>query len=301
LYICLICTRFERPTFSLDRGFWVMHARAAWPLLIIAIVSTTEGSVDALMLSRNGNTVAVGTYGAATALLSALLIIPGAIRQIILPIMAERYKSEPARAYEVYVHTQRFLLITTLFASTTLVLIADKLLPMLYNHQFHETIQVFQIVLWSFVFISLTIPNGRLLLVVGQQAIAVPIQFASMVLNVALNLLLQPRLGPQGAALARCGSTGLAFVLTLWYVQRHIHHWNLRAALAGPVGAALALALTSVSLRWIGLNWVLALICGWLVYGIALVAFGGISAGEWRALRGFVRRDPAQPDMRGLL
>lgn len=298
LFLGLICARFELPAFSFDRAFWLVQMRAEIPLLLIGIMLTVEGSLDALLLSRSGDPLHIGVFAAAAAVLNALLLFPQVLRQVILPLMTSAYKAAQQQAYEIYLHSQRFLLIIGLAIAVSLMLTADISLPKLYHDHFLATIPVFQIIIWSFVFTLLAVPNGRLMLVVGRQSASVPIQLVAMLLNVALNFILQPTLDARGAAWARVASTGLALALSVYYVQRHIYRWNMLPIFAAPLGAAAAFALTVVSLRWWGTHWLLALAAGWLVYGAVLYALRGISAAELRGMLTLVRRSADQRIMK---
>jgi O-antigen/teichoic acid export membrane protein len=298
-YLWLIQKSFGWPRCSFDRAFWMVNARAELPLLLIALMSTVEGSFDALLLSRSGNAVLVGVYAAATGILNVLLMLPQTYRQIILPIMTTWYHTLRERAFTIYVQSGRVMLILSLLLSASLTLVADQLLPILYHNEFLAAISVTQILVWSFVFTSITVPNGRLILTAGRQAVSVPIQVGSVVLNIALNVSLQPVLGPQGAAIARVASTALVFVWSFVYVQVNIYAADIWSAAAAPIGAALCLIGATLGLRWLGVHWLLALAAGWMAYAIALVAFRGISPAELRSLIALGRYRDAQTIVKG--
>jgi O-antigen/teichoic acid export membrane protein len=298
-YLWLIQKSFGWPRCSLDRAFWRVNARAELPLLLIALMSTVEGSFDVLLLSRSGNAVVVGVYAAATGILNVLLMLPQTYRQIILPIMTTWYYTLRERAFTIYVQSGRVLLIMSLFISASLTLVADQVLPILYHNEFLPAISVIQILVWSFVFSSITVPNGRLMLTAGRQVASVPIQVGSVVLNIALNVALQPTLGPQGAALARVASTALFFICSFVYVQRNIYTADVWSVAAAPIGAVLCMIAVTLGLRWLNAHWLPALASGWVAYVIALVAFRAISPAELRSLIALGLRRDAQTIVKG--
>lgn len=298
-YLWIIQRSFGWPRCSFDREFWRLNARAELPLLLVALMATVEGSFDALMLSRGDNALMVGIYAAATGILNVLLMLPQTYRQIILPIMTSWYYTLRERAYTIYVQSGRVLLIVALFISASLTLVADQILPILYHNQFLPAISVIQILVWSFVFSSINVPNGRLMLVAGRQVASVPIQVGSVVLNIALNLILQPTLGPQGAAIARVASTALFFIWSFVYVQRHIYAANVWSIAAAPIGAVLCMLAVTLGLRWLNIHWILALASGWVVYVVALLAFRGVSLAELRGLIALGLRRDAQTIVKG--
>jgi O-antigen/teichoic acid export membrane protein len=298
-YLWLIQKSFGWPRCSLDHTFWRVNARAELPLLLIALMSTVEGSFDALLLSRSGNAVLVGVYAAAAGVLNILLMLPQTYRQIILPIMTTWYYTLRERAFTIYVQSIRVLLVLSLLISASLTLVADHILPFLYHNEFLPAISVFQILVWSFVFSSINVPNGRLMLTAGRQLASVPIQVSSMVLNIALNVALQPMLGPQGAAIARVASTALFFIWSFVFVQRNIYAADVWSVAAAPIGAVLCMIVATLGLRWLNVHWLLALASGWVAYVIALVAFRGISPAELRSLIAMGWRRDAQTIVKG--
>jgi O-antigen/teichoic acid export membrane protein len=293
LYLGLICWRFEWPVLSFDRAFWAKSLRDELPLLGIAVLFTIESSADAVLLARGSNTIALGVYAAAANIVLPLMILPQTYRQIILPIMTSWYHTQRDRAFDIYRQSTRLALIVTLLLATSVALVADQLVPILFKGHFATAVPVLQILIWSFVFASLLVPNGRLLLVTGRQSAIVPIQCVSLLLNLGLNFLLQPMIGAQGAAIARVASSALTFMVCLIYVQRTIYHWNLFSSVVRPVCSALILALITGGLRWAGMHWLPALAAGWLAYAGALFALRGISVDELRSLLALLRQSRA--------
>lgn len=293
LHLGLIITRFTSLSLSLDRAFLVASARAEAPLLLIAMLTTVEGTLDALLLSRRVGTLEVGVYAASTLFLNALMIVPIAFRQVILPPMTAWYQSQRERAFDVYTQSARMLLIAGLFISASLTVAADQLIPLLYRNNFSETIPVLRILIWSFVCTTFLVPCGRLMLAAGKQAAFVPILSGSLVLNISLNLLLQPDLGAEGAAIARVASAMLTVILSIAYVQRTLYRWKVFSAVSGPLGAVVLLLLVGFGLRWLGIHWIGALLAGWLIYAGSLVMLRAVSAAELRRLRELLRQRAA--------
>jgi O-antigen/teichoic acid export membrane protein len=207
--------------------------------------------------------------------------------------MTSWYHTQRERAFDIYRQSTRLVLIVTLLLATSVALAADQIVPILFKGHFASAVPVLQTLIWSFLFSSLLVPNGRLLLVTGRQSAIVPIQCASLLLNLGLNFVLQPLLGAQGAAIARVASSALTFVACLIYVQHTIYSWNLLSAIGRPVCAALILALVTAGLRWAGIHWLPALVGGWLAYAGALFALRGVSVGELRSLLALLRQNRA--------
>lgn len=285
LHVALIIARFTGLSISLEPAFLMEHARSEWPLLLIAILTTLEGTIDTILLSRRVGTLEVGVYAASTLFLNALMIVPAAFRQIILPEITIRYATQRERAFDVYTQSARALLMITLLLSASLTVNADQIIPIVYRDHFSSAIPVLQILIWSLVFTTLLVPGGRLMLAAGRQAVFVPLLIGSLSLNVALNLWLQPSLGATGAAVARVSSSALMLALSFLCVQRLIYRWHVMPALIGPLAATLTMMAVNVGLRWVGVQWIVALGVSWLVYAGLIVILRAVSAAELRRLR----------------
>ena len=183
LYLGLICWRFEWPALSFNRTFWIKTLYDELPLLGIGVLFTIESSADAVLLARGSNTVALGVYAAAANIVLPFMILPQTYRQIILPIMTAWYHTQRERAFDIYRQSTRLALIVALPLATSVALVADQIVPILFKGHFAAAVPVLQILIWSFVFASLLVPNGRLLLVTERQSAVVPIQCASLLLK----------------------------------------------------------------------------------------------------------------------
>ncbi|MBO9315008.1 MAG: flippase [Chloroflexus sp.] len=294
LHLLLVVHRFTRLSISFERKFIFVNARSELPLLIIAILTTLEGTIDAIMLSRRFGPLEVGVYAASALFLNALMIVPTAFRQIVLPLITTQYINQKEKAFDIYRQSVRTLLIITLLLSASLTINADKIVPIIYSDYFSATIPVLQILIWSFVFTTLLVPGGRLILAAGQQSAFVPLLIGSLSLNIVLNLILQPALGAKGAAIARVASSALMLVLSFVYVQRAIYRWNVAPVLIGPLNAILVMLVVNAGLRWMGMHWIVALIISWSVYAGALVTLRAVSATELRRLRDLLLQRIAQ-------
>ena len=196
---------------------------------------TIESSADAVLLARGSNTVALGVYAAAANIVLPLMILPQTYRQIILPIMTAWYHTQRERAFDIYRQSTRLALIVTLLLATSVALVADQIVPILFKDHFAAAVPVLQILIWSFVFASLLVPNGRLLLVTGRQSAVVPIQCASLLLNLGLNFLLQPTDRRAGRG-DRAGGLVGADICSVFGVSLFPSDAACPSSLAGPAG-----------------------------------------------------------------
>ena len=128
---------------------------------------------------------------------------------------------------------------------------------------------------WAIVFALINVPNARLMLVNGKQTPASWLRGLGTAASVGLNLLLIPRLGINGAAIARVLATALFFFAIYVYVQRHFLRVPLLPMVVRP---AIATAVMSVVVWYLRDSFLLIpIIAGIVVYGVLIILMGGVT------------------------
>nr|MBA3946249.1 flippase [Herpetosiphonaceae bacterium] len=219
--------------------FWRSHWLAVMPFFFAALLGMVEGSVDTLLLAHNFGTRGVGVYNAAASLMAGLLIFPRVVRQVTLPIVTRYYAQFGVKVRVMLEQMLRVIGGGSVLISVTLICCADQVMTFLARSTFPGAALVLQVLAASFIVLLVSIPNGRLLAAAGQQKIFVPIQIASTLSTLVLNLLLQPMFGVVGAAWADLASALLVFGLGALYVHLRIVRWPLLPTLGRLTFAAL--------------------------------------------------------------
>lgn len=291
IYFGLVVKQFFWPTFSFHPHLWRSYFRAEAPLFLMALMASLESNFDSLLLSGGGanDIVIVGAYNAAGTLLNALLIIPNSLRQVILSIFSAVYYKDREKALVAYTQSMRLLLYGALFLCLSITFYAPHIVSILYRQSFTIAAPVLQVLIWSFLWIVLLVPNGRLMLTAGIQHRAVLPQFGGMLLNISLNLMLQSTYTLIGAAIAKVGSAALVFAWCFWIVRQELCRWSVWPVLWPALGASAAMVSAFVCGQWWHIPWFVIAALTTLTYLVALYAFGGIRSAELQALYHWLR------------
>ncbi len=290
LHATIVSWRIGPPCWRLDRELWRIYFRPASVFFVIAIATTVEGTQDSLLLSRLYGPAIVGVYAAATGLISILNILPQGFRQAVLPVLTDVYTNARDKTIPIVAQSLNLILTLTLLISLTLTLAIDDILSILYHGRFATAGPVFVTLVWAFVLMCCAIPNARLIVVAGKQDVYVPIHIISMLLNLGLNLWLQPWLNVQGAALARLASASLICGFGIIYVQMRIQRWPVVHIIVRPLAAAGTALIIMISLRMLHVPLWLTLPVGWGIYGGMIWQLRVFSAENVRWMHQLMRR-----------
>ena len=226
----------------------------------------------------------VGVYTAAATIVTALALLPQGIRTAVFPVLARRFRQDPASIGTVYLRVFKHLLVMALPIAAGISLLAGPIIDLIYPQEFEAAASVLRILVWSIVFYSLNILNSRVLIINNDQRLIARYLVVSLALNAALNVLLIPRLGLNGAAIAKVVASAAVFTQSEMATRRILSMpplWrvSMRPALACALMSGLVLLSADLSL-WLRIG------IGGLVYFVSILALGVLSAKEltlWRS------------------
>jgi O-antigen/teichoic acid export membrane protein len=287
----LVGKHFFWPSISLQKRLWKHYVRAETPLFLMALMAALEGNFDSLLLSGGGSNdiILVGSYSAAATILNALLIIPNTLRQIILSIFSATFYMDREKSLRLYMIFMRIALYGALFCCLLITFIAPEIVSMMYRQSFVLSIPILQVLIWSFLWTMLLVPNGRLMLTAGIQHRAVLPQLAGVLLNVGLNLALQPTFSVIGAAIAKVCSAALVFWWCFWIVRWEIYSFPIGSMVWPAVGTTIITIIFFLLNDWLHFSWVIEVIIGTFVYIFSLCLLGGFQKEELQAFWHFLR------------
>ena len=163
------------------------------------------------------------------------------------------------------------------------MLLAPRVVPLVFGPEFYPTISVLEILSLSLVAVFLSQLDVRMMVVYDRQKWISLFMVGSVAVNVLLNLALVPFYGAVGAGLARVCSSLFFFLLSHLYVNRYFTRLNLLHVLFRPSLATAVMALAVWSIR----AWPLLIVvgAGAAIYLTGLWLVGGILPDDAAALR----------------
>lgn len=267
-------------------------------------MATTFGiisyKIDTVMLTEMMGQAATGIYVLGHRPLDFMLVLPNLFATALFPSLA-RYAGDSLRdARRLSERALRYMLAAMLPVTWFMVLAARPLIEWFARgtegadpRQFHDSILVLQLVIWGVPFQSANHVLNRALIAAGRERAFFGIGLAALVTNVSLNLLLIPRYGYYGAAVATVVCLAQSLALHLWVLRGTELRVPLRRALWLPAAAlatswfAAALLLRVFAPGWLDGWFALAAGRGWATFagGIVLWALCYLAAVfAWRVL-----------------
>jgi O-antigen/teichoic acid export membrane protein len=271
-------------SFRFDGPFCRQQIGASLPFIPIGLSMAIEAQFGSILLSLWWSEANVGAYGSANVIISALALLSQAIRIGIFPVMARLYQDDRARLTDLVARTWRYLAIISQPVVALVILFSDPIMALVYRYANPISVVTLRWLALALCFYFMNIPNARLMILDGRQAVMARLFGVSALVNVLLSFLLIPSQGAQGVAISRVISMGVLFVLNGIYVYRHVlpvQPWRLvwKPLLAGVALVVIALALPA------GVSDLLRAALSVLMYLGLLVVLRTFSRGEWLWVR----------------
>lgn len=290
LNLALVWRRFARPLQAIDLGFCWRQLVIALPFVLMSVFYILDNRIDVVLLSRLGTEQEVGFYGAASTLIGALTLIPFAYRTTILPMMSRLYAQAPEDLSWLYGWSLRILWLLGLPIAVGTTILATPITQFIFGPAFAPAGLILQVLVWSLALLFLNVPNSRLMIVVDRQDMIARFLLITLVTTFILNLVLIPRLGAMGSAVARVVSTAVLFGMSYTFVRRHLSISEqplqlLPPILGSTVMAAMLLAFASQPI-------VVRIGLGAIAYLGVLLALGAFHREDWALIRQVIGRPP---------
>ena len=218
VYAALVGYRREQLGLQFDRGLFGEMNRFGMPLVPSALLLWVTNFSDRFFLVKLADTQEVGLYSVGVRIASAMALLLTAFRTA-WPAFA--YSIEDDReAKRTYAFVLTYLVFLTTWVATGLALLSPWLVDWIAAPAFAESSRVVGPLAFAVVIFA-----GYVVMVIGVGR-ARRTQFnwvvtgAAAIVNVALNLLLIPRYGMMGAAVATIAAYATMFAGMTWWAQR---------------------------------------------------------------------------------
>ncbi len=203
-----------RPSF--DWPLWKRGASFAIPAHLGTIAAYLNYRVDELIIAALLPPEQLGFYVIAVGLVERLWIVPGSVATALLPHLTNLQEHKPELAAIIARHVVLWVGAGCLFVFA----LADVVVRVLYSSEFSPSVAPLRWLLPGILTLSIGKVLVAELLAREKPRYTIWASGAATVVNIALNLVLVPRMGISGAGLASTISYTLLSFILIWYYLR---------------------------------------------------------------------------------
>jgi len=192
----------------------------SWPLALSGMAIMVYMKIDQVMLGQMLDNNAVGVYSAAIRLSEVWYFIPLSIVASVTPALIEARKVNLALYNYRLANLFRLMSAIALGIAIPMTFLSGFVARTLYGSQYEGVAPILAIHIWAALFVFLGVAQGPWNINEGLTKLALVRTFIGAASNIFLNILLIPRYGPIGAAIATTVSYALAGVILNAFSKR---------------------------------------------------------------------------------
>lgn len=187
--------------------------KLSWPLIISGIMVSLYMKIDQLMIQNIAGTEEAGAYATVATLSEAWNFIPTVIVTTLFPAILnarrddmDRYKRRIQNLYDLMVYLS--------LPAAIIITFTSPFIYKLYTPEFAYAAPVLSVHIWSGIFVFLGAANSQYLIAEGHVKLTFWRTGFGALVNIGLNLVLIPKMGMMGAAIA----TLVAYACSTFFV-----------------------------------------------------------------------------------
>lgn len=197
---------------GLAKSIW----RDSWPLMLSAIASFAYLRIDQVMIGKIMGETAVGIYAAAVKITEVFYFLPIIICSSLFPAIINARNTDIRAYYRRLKNLYGLVGILGFLVALPIMFLAAPIIGFIFGAQYLAAVPILQIYIWSSVglFIGAVVSNQ--LMAENRTRTVFAINFAAMAVNVVLNIILIPKIGLIGSALATLAAYSIAPIWILF-------------------------------------------------------------------------------------
>ena len=284
LTICGV--KFVRPSFVVDFNLMKSLFFAAAPLGVAQIFRRVSWQIDVMLLEAMVGLQFVALFSGAYRIVWGLMILPNALGASLFPVLSRLAQSSPQRLLSAYERALKFLIVLGLPIAVVGTLAAEPIIRLLLGHKyvgakFAGSVLALQIVIWAVVFIFPSSVFSYMFTALNRQKLFTVCSAACLGINIALDVLLIPRLQHIGACVGTVTAEITLFALGVFYLSRFVGKVSWSQVALKPLIAAAVMGAKLYFFRDAPpIVLPIALIGSCAVYALMLLILGTFTADE---------------------
>lgn len=190
-----------------------------WPIVLGGIISMICFRIDQVMLGQLADSKEVGIYAAAVRIAELWFFIPGAIISSVFPNIIKAKECDENEFYRRLQKLYNLLAFVGYVVAVPVTFLSGFLINAVFGKAYAAAAPMLIILVWSNLFANLAMARGAYLLAMNWIWALLFLNLVGAVTNIGLNMLLIPRYGGIGAAIASCVSYWMAAHVACYFFK----------------------------------------------------------------------------------
>lgn len=255
----IVLSKSGKIYFNIDWHFFIVFLKQSYPYALLILLMAFYNRIDGVMLERmldNGK-VEAGIYAQSFRILDAASMIAFLFSGLLLPMFSKMLKNKQD-VYPLVQLSYKLIIVPVLLFLIIAIGYTPQILGVLYHgNDLQYSSNVFRVLILGLFATSTTYIYGTLLTANGNLKELNRMAFATMILNIGLNLFLIPRFQALGSAFSSVTAQLFAAFYQI-YLARKIFSFNMNFTFIKQLSIFLIITIiTAIVIHYFVDNWLL--------------------------------------------
>lgn len=259
---------------TIFKYFLVMAA----PFALAGLIGRLHSYSDSLLMSKMLSPQELGWWSVPYKITFAFQFLPVALSASVYPVVSELYIKDKQEIARLFYKSWHYLLLLAAPICFGILALARPIIMLVYGPDYAPSVPVLSFLLPGMLFAFLALVNGSFLNAINRQKIQTLVIGISLILSISLNIVLLPRMGIMGAAVASLISHSIFCFLGYFFLRKFIgvRFIELLKSMVAIVGSAIVMGLAVYFLST-KINFLFTIPIGAMIYVGLLFLSGGLS------------------------
>jgi len=194
--------------------------KEAFPIALTLDLGSIYLRIDMLIVYHYTGERGAGLYSACFQLSQMFLMLATAVAAALFPVFSRLKMEDKSELASLFARSFLLFLSPCLLLAVVVMGLSPIIILFLYGEAYAPSAAGLSVIIWSVVFMFANILSTQTLVAYDREKTALKIAAANLLVNLALNLWLVPRLGYIGACWATLGTEAATFVLQGCVLQK---------------------------------------------------------------------------------
>lgn len=203
--------------------------KSSYPLFISGLLIIVYTRIDQILVGELSNNYQLGLYSVATRFYEIWYMIPGIIISSVYPYFSKLYLDNRDKFYEKLQKIFSLMALISLCIILFTFLISPKIIDYLFGVEYRDSYYVLYIQIIGLVFVFFGSAQSLWTIPAGKQKYGLFQTFVGAIFNISANIILIPKYGALGAAIATVITQFIAAYILNYFYAKEIFKIQTRA------------------------------------------------------------------------
>ncbi len=211
---------------KVDTKIFKIIIKTTWPFVFITLIGVIMGNIDIYMLGIWKNAGEIGLYASVQRIQQFIMIIPSTIAVAVFPLMSRLVNVDKKQFRMILEKALSMISLIGIPISLGGILLADQLILKVFGEGYVGAIPIFRVLMLMLLISFPLVLLSNAIFAHNKQKQLAPAYSLGILANILFNLLLIPKFGAVGAAIATLVSTG-TITIFIWRKLKIINDFEI--------------------------------------------------------------------------